>query len=76
MVFESLLFQPRFCHLAMFIGTACKKCNNVAFIVPFVDDLQGVRIYLRSQHPFRLFIGDIITNRSIDIDEKIFHVVR
>ena len=43
-VFEIVFFQPFLGDFPVFLGSGGKEGNNVTFIVPLVQDLEGVRV--------------------------------
>jgi hypothetical protein len=76
MIAEALLLQPSLGDLSVSLCARSEKTNFVPFIVPTIALLAGIRIYLGCGHALRLFVGDVFTNGSIDIDEKVFDVGR
>ena len=67
-VFESIFLQPILGDGPVFFGPRSKKCNDVAFIKPAIDNLQGVWVWRYRSHAFRLFVWHIITDGPVDIN--------
>lgn len=72
MVFEAVSVEPFFGDGAVFFGARGKESNDMPFVVPFVDKIEGIRIGEAGAHSFRLLIGYVITDGTIDINQKIF----
>lgn len=73
-VFEAVFVQPALCNVAVFFRSAGEKENNMAFVKPFVQHRHGIGVRQHRFHPFRFFIGYIIADRAVDIDQKVAHV--
>jgi hypothetical protein len=43
----------------------------VSLFIEFVDKIQCSGIDLGMDHSLRLFVGDVLTNGPVDVDEKI-----
>ena len=70
-VFEPVFMQPFLSDLPVFFGPGSEKGDDVAFVIPFIDDLQCIGIGQDRQHAFGLFIGDVIAYRPVYVDHKI-----
>lgn len=75
MVFETILIEPLFRDLAVFFGPGSKISDDVSFLVPFVEDAEGIRIRQYGNHPFWLLVGNVITNGSVDIYQEILDIL-
>ena len=64
-----MLVQPRFCDLTMLFCPRREKRDDVPLVVPFVERLQGIRKWSASRHPLGLFVGHILGDGPIDVDQ-------
>ena len=75
-VFKPMALQPRFGYRAMRFRARSEEGNDMPFVVPFVEDLQRIRVGENGRHALGVFIGHIVADRAVDIDKKIFHRFR
>ena len=68
---ETMLLQPRLGDLGVLAQTAGEESDDMAIIVPAIDDLHYVRKNLCGRHSFGLLIGYVLTHGTIDVDEEI-----
>ena len=75
-VFKTVFFEPCLGDGAVFLRAGGEKGNDMAFLEPFVDDLEGIGIRRHDGHPLRLLIGHIVANRAVNIYEEVFLLFR
>lgn len=75
-VFETVFFQPDFRDLAVRFGPAGEKINDVAFVVPFVQHGQCIGVWQYREHALGFFIRHVVTNRAVDVDQKVADILR
>lgn len=73
-VFKTVVGEPGFCNRAVFFGSAGEKENDMAFFVPAIECFEGIRVWIGGGHTFGFFIGHIVTNGAVDVDQVIFQV--
>lgn len=74
-IFESVSVQPLLRDGSVYFCSAGEKVDDMAFIVPLIEFLECIRIWLHETHPFRFFIGHIIANGAVYINEVVFNMV-
>lgn len=75
-VFEAVLVQPSFGNSTVLFSPGSKKGNDVSFLEPFVDDLQGIRVGRNDGHPLWFFVGHVVANGAINVNQEVFLLVR
>ena len=68
---ETMLLQLRLGDLGVLAQTAGEESDDMAIIVPAIDDFHHVGKNLCGRHPFGLLIGYVLTHGTIDVDEEI-----
>ena len=71
-VLEPMPVEPFFRDGAVGFGAGSEKGNDMAFFMPLIDVFECIRIRQASAHSLRFFIGNIITDGSININKKVF----
>lgn len=74
-VLEAVLVEPRFGYFAVCFGARCKEKDDVAFIVPFVQNFEGIGKRFDQCHALRLFVRDILCDGAIDVDKVVFNPI-
>jgi hypothetical protein len=67
-ILKSIFIQPSLGYSAMFLRSGGKKINTVPFLKPFVNNFKCIRKRHYGNHSFRLFVRNIITDSTINID--------
>ena len=68
-ILETVLFQPRLGDLGVLTQTTGEESDDMTFFVPAIDDFDHVGKDLSGRHPFGLFIGDVLTHGTVDVDK-------
>lgn len=74
-IFEAVFSEPVLGDFSMRFGAAGEEKNDVAFVVPAVEHRQSVGIWKHSAHAFGFFVGHIVADGAVYVDEKIFDVL-
>lgn len=70
-IFEAVFVEPGFGDLAVRFGAAGEKIHDMPFIVPTVEHCQCVGVGKYGSHAFGFFIGHIVADGTVDIDQEV-----
>lgn len=74
-VFEAVFVQPSLSNLAVRFGAGSEEGDDMAFLIPLVANFQGIGVRRHNGHTFRLFIGHIVADGPVNINEEILLVI-
>jgi hypothetical protein len=75
-VFEIVEGQPFFGYFPVRFGATGKEKDDMTFVVPAVEHGQRIGIRQHGAHAFGFFIGHIVADGAVYVDEEIFDVLR
>ena len=70
-ILETVLFKPVLRDFTMRLGAGSEEEDDVPVLEPFVDDFQRIGVRRHDAHALRFFIGHVVADGAVNINEKI-----